>query len=129
MKIAPQQSLYYNRRFSRFRTHFDKRPKKNSPTIFFFAYKRSYQNRTPRILSHNTDYVQDLVQSIPYEEECPTVTNYDWNLSYFVSLYKGKGDALCRDNYRGLQMLNQVMKIVETVLDSVIRSEVDIDSM
>ena len=53
----------------------------------------------------------------------------DWNLSYIVSLYNGKGDALSRDSYRGLKLLDQVMKIIERVLDSVIRSQVDIDSM
>ena len=53
----------------------------------------------------------------------------DWNLSYIVSLYNGKGDALSRDSYRGLKFLDQVMKIIERVLDSVIRSQVDIDSM
>ena len=53
----------------------------------------------------------------------------DWNISYIVSLYKGKGDALSRDNYRGLKLLEQVMKIIERVLDSVIRSQADIHSM
>ena len=43
--------------------------------------------------------------------------------------HKGKGDALCRDNYRGLKLLDQVLKIIERHLDSVIRSQVDIDSM
>ena len=45
----------------------------------------------------------------------------DQNLLHIVILYKGKGDALSRDNYRGLKLLAQVMKITERVLDSVIR--------
>ena len=53
----------------------------------------------------------------------------DWNLSYIVSLYKGKGDTLLRDNYRGLKLLDQVLKIIERVIDSVIRCQVDIASM
>ena len=36
---------------------------------------------------------------------------------------------LSRDSYRGLKMLEQVMKITERVLDSVIRSQVDTDCM
>ena len=56
-------------------------------------------------------------------------TTSDWNLSYIVSLYNNKGDALSRDNYRGLKLLEQLMKIIDRVLDSVIRSEVDINSM
>ena len=52
-----------------------------------------------------------------------------WNFPFIVSLYKGKGDALSRHKYRGLKLQAQVMKIIERVLDSVIRSQVDIDSM
>ena len=48
---------------------------------------------------------------------------------YFVSLYKGEGDALPRDNYTNLKMLDHVMKIIERVHDSVKRSQVDINSM
>ena len=33
------------------------------------------KNRSHRNLSHNKDYVLDIVQSIPYEVECPTVTS------------------------------------------------------
>ena len=32
--------------------------------------KTPSENRPHRNLSHNKDYVQDLDQSIPYEEEC-----------------------------------------------------------
>ena len=37
--------------------------------------KTSSENRHSRNLPHNKYYVQELVQSIPYKEECPTVTN------------------------------------------------------
>ena len=53
----------------------------------------------------------------------------NWKLLHIVSLYKSKGDALSRDNYRGLKLLDQEMKIIERVLDSVIRSQVDIDNI
>ena len=36
--------------------------------------KMPSKNRPHRNLSHNKGYVQDLVQSMPYEEKCPTVT-------------------------------------------------------
>ena len=51
------------------------------------------------------------------------------NLSHIVRLYEGKGDALSRDTYRDLKMLDQAITIIERVIDSEIRSEVDIDSM
>ena len=69
--------------------------------------------------------ITNLANKIIKEDRIPS----DWNLSYIVKLYKGKGDALSRDNYRGLKLLDQVMKIIERVLDSVIRYQVDIDSM
>ena len=69
--------------------------------------------------------ITNLANRIIKEGRIPS----NWNLSYMVSLYKGKGDAFSRDNYRGLKMLDQVMKIIERVLDSVIRSQVDIDRM
>ena len=37
--------------------------------------KTPSKNRPHRNLSCNKDYVQDLVQSVPYEEECSTVTS------------------------------------------------------
>ena len=53
----------------------------------------------------------------------------DWEESYILNLYKGKGDALDRGNYRGLKLTDQVMKLLERVLDTSIRSMVDIDEM
>ena len=40
----------------------------------------------------------------------------DWQESFILNLYKGKGDALERGNYRGLKLTDQVMKVVEHVL-------------
>ena len=37
--------------------------------------KTRSKNRSHRNLSQNKDYLQDLVQSEPYEEECLTVTS------------------------------------------------------
>ena len=37
--------------------------------------KTPSKNRPHRSLSHNKDYLQDLVKSIPYEEECSTVAS------------------------------------------------------
>ena len=43
-------------------------------------------------------------------------------------LYKGKGDALERGNYRGLKLTEQVMKILERIADGLIREVVSIDN-
>ena len=45
----------------------------------------------------------------------------DWEQSFIVCLYKGKGDALDRGNYRGLKLTEQAMKILERIVDGLIR--------
>ena len=44
-----------------------------------------------------------------------------------VCLYKGKGDTLERANYHGLKLTEKVMKILERVVDGLIRQLVSID--
>ena len=51
----------------------------------------------------------------------------DWEQSFIVCLYKGKGDALERGNYCGLKLTEQVMKILERIVDGLIRQLVSID--
>ena len=69
--------------------------------------------------------ITNLANRIIKEGRIPS----NWNLLYIIILYKGNGGPLSRDNYRGLKMLDQVMKIIKRVLDSVIRPQVDINSM
>ena len=67
--------------------------------------------------------IRDLAVSIIKDGKVPA----DWEESFIVCLYKGKGDALDRGNYRGLKLTEQVMKILERIIDSVIRGMVSID--
>ena len=53
----------------------------------------------------------------------------DWDDSYIINIYKGKGDALERGNYRGLKLLDHVMKAMERVIETIIRERIIIDSM
>ena len=69
--------------------------------------------------------VHHLNEDIISEGRIPT----DWQESYIVNLYKGKGDALNRGNYRGLKLIDQVMKVLERVVESLIRQRVEIDEM
>ena len=66
-----------------------------------------------------------LIEDIISEGRIPT----DWQESYIVNLYKGKGDALNRGNYRGLKLIDQVMKVLERLVKSLIRQRVEIDEM
>ena len=71
--------------------------------------------------------VRDLIEDIiSISGGCiPT----DWQESFIVNLYKGKGDALNRGNYRGLKLIEQVMKVLERVVEGLIRQRVEIDEM
>ena len=60
---------------------------------------------------------------------CCGVIPSDWEESFILNLYKGKGEALDRGNYRGLKLTDQVMKLLERILDPIIRLMVDIDQM
>ena len=53
----------------------------------------------------------------------------DWALSTVVPIFKGKGDAMSCDAYRGVKLLEHAMKIVERVLEKRIRKLVEIDEM
>ena len=74
----------------------------------------------------------DIILAITHLLNCIVgegkITN-DWSLSYIVNSYNNKGDALLRGNYRGLKFLDQVMKVVEHILATIIRTQVDIDAM
>ena len=67
----------------------------------------------------------DLAVAIIRDGKVPS----DWEQSFIVYLYKGKGDALERGNYRGLKLTEQVMKILERIVDALIRQLVSIPSL
>ena len=69
--------------------------------------------------------VFDLVENIISEGCLQT----DWQESFIVNLYKGKGDALNRGNCRGLKLIEQVIKVLERVMEGLIRQRVEIDVM
>ena len=70
-----------------------------------------------------TSMVRDLAVAIIRYGKVPA----DWEQSSIVCLYKVKGDALERGNYRCLKLTEQVMKILERIVDSLIRQLVSID--
>jgi hypothetical protein len=46
-----------------------------------------------------------------------------------INVYKGKGDALECGSYRGIKLLDQVMKIFERVIERKMRNVVSLDDM
>ena len=66
--------------------------------------------------------IRDLAVAVIRDGEIAS----DWEQSFIVCLYKGKGDALGRGNYRGLKLTEQVMKVLEKIVDGLIRQVVSI---
>ena len=67
--------------------------------------------------------IRDFAVAIVHDGKVPS----DWEQSFIVCLYKGKGDALERGNYRRLKLTEQIMKILERIVDGLIRQLVSID--
>ena len=67
--------------------------------------------------------IRKLAAAIIHDGKVPS----DWEQSFIVCLYMGKGDALERGNYRGLKLTEQVMKVLDRIVDGLIRQVVSID--
>ena len=67
--------------------------------------------------------IRDLADAIIRYDKVPS----DWEQSFTVCLCKGKGDAMERGNYRGLKLTEQDMKVLERIVDGLIRQFVSVD--
>ena len=69
--------------------------------------------------------IRDLAAAVVRDGKVPS----DWEHAEFHCLpLQGIGDALERGNYRGLKLTEQVMKILERIVDDLIRQLVSIDN-
>ena len=68
--------------------------------------------------------IRDLATAVIHDGKVPS----DWEQSFIVCLYKRKGDALERGKYHGLKLTEQVMKVLERIVNSLIRQLVSIDN-
>ena len=75
--------------------------------------------------SKGIDFLPELIKSVVKHGKIPE----DWEISFILNLYKGKGDALNRGNYRGLKLTEHVMKIMERIIDGIKREMIAIDEM
>src|SRR5206468_1302680 len=57
------------------------------------------------------------------------VVPVDWRRSWMVNVYKGKGNALECSSYRGINLLEHVLKVLERVIEARLRKTVKIDEM
>ena len=67
--------------------------------------------------------IRELAATIIGDGKVPS----DWEQSFIVCLYKSKGDALERGNYRGLKLTQQVMKVLKRIVGGLVRQLVSID--
>ena len=70
-------------------------------------------------------FLRELTKSVVKHGKIPE----DWEMSFILNLYKGKGDALNRGNYRGLKLTEHVMKVMERIVDEMIQEMKAIDEM
>src|SRR6059036_14178 len=68
-----------------------------------------------------TDICNEVVRS--------GVVPVDWRRSWMVNVYKGKGNALECSSYRGIKLLEHVLKILEKVIEALIRKIVKMDEL
>ena len=74
---------------------------------------------------HIVAHLEKLANNIVAEGKFPE----DWNLSHIINCFKGKGGPLVMGSYHGLKLLDHIMKIVEHVIKSIIRSSLNVNKM
>ena len=72
-----------------------------------------------------TKMIADLTNSSIRNNTMPN----EWNDGIIISLRKGKGKTLDRRNYRGLKLTEHILKIIERIVEDLIRNVVKIDDM
>ena len=76
-------------------------------------------------LETSSEVITSLANAIIREERIPS----EWNDSYILSLFKGKGSASALGNYRGLKLTDHVLKVLERTVEKHIREIISVDEM
>ena len=69
--------------------------------------------------------IADLKNSIIRDNTMPN----EWNDSIIISLCKGEGEALNSGNYQGLKLTKHILKVIERIIEDLIRNIIKIDDM
>ena len=83
----------------------------------------------PEMLKASGDTGARLVTDLANDMVRNGVIPSDWEDSFIINIYKGKGDALERGNYRGLKFFDHVMKGIKRVIEKITRERISIDDM
>ena len=95
---------------------------KNEKTSGTSGVAAEMLNTTPDICCK---IIANLMNGIVHEGKVPA----DWSDNIIVTLFKRKGDALDRNNYRGLKLTDHVQKVIERVVENIVCETVNIDKM
>ena len=68
------------------------------------------------------DILYDLMVKILDQEKIPE----EWRESILIPIFKGKGDVQDCGNYRGIKLMSHTLKILERMIDTRLREEVEI---
>ena len=102
------------------------------PELFITRYDvlESLRRRKNGKAAGPSGAVTEMLKTAP-DICCKIIADFmnDWSDSIIVSLLKGKGDALDQNNYRGLKLTDHVLKVIERVVENMIRETVTIDQM
>ena len=81
------------------------------------------------MLKASGDTGVQLVADLPNDMIRNDTIPSDWENSFIIYIYKGRGDALIRGNYRGLKLLDHVLRGVQRMIEKTIREKLFIDDM
>src|SRR6267154_1575405 len=70
-------------------------------------------------------WMTDICNEVVSSSEIPV----DWKRSWMVNVYKGKGNALECSSYRGIKLLEHVLKVLERVIEARVRGMVKLEEM
>ena len=115
-------------------------PPPPQPRVSTTLFRKTLSKKKCSWAAGSSGIVSDMVKAAAEEEVELTrqlteavlsfgVIPSDWEKSFILNLYMGKGEALDHGNYRGLKLTDQVMKLLEWILHSYIFEIVNIDKM
>ena len=75
------------------------------------------------------DVCIDLVMELINDTITDGMMPWDWQVSSIVNSYKGMRNAVKSENYRGLKLLDHVMKLLERIAEQFIKQQLKTDDM
>ena len=81
------------------------------------------------MLKASSDICSKMIADLTNSIICDNTMSNEWNDSIIITLYKGKGEALDRGNYRGLKLTEHILKVLEQIIEDLIGNIVKINNM